>query len=107
MSDTPRTDALLTTIIDRDGAVGPRNAPEEWVTLSRELERENAKLRESELNWAASSNAYAERADKLRVENERLRAELEDIATHPSDSHVYLKVKAQRAICSYTNHRAV
>ena len=40
MSDTPRTDALLETILDRAGQVGPRNCPEEWVTLCRKVEHE-------------------------------------------------------------------
>jgi hypothetical protein len=39
---TPRTDALIEHIRQRDGQVGVglRNAPEEWVVLCRGLERE-------------------------------------------------------------------
>ena len=43
---TPRTSALIEHIRQRDGQVGVGlgNAPEEWVTLCRELERELAEV---------------------------------------------------------------
>lgn len=40
MIDTPRTDALLESILERRGNVGPSNCPEDWVLLARKLERE-------------------------------------------------------------------
>jgi hypothetical protein len=44
---TPRTSALIERIRQRDGQVGVglRNAPEEWVTLARELEDELAAMK--------------------------------------------------------------
>ena len=45
----PRTSALIEHIRQRDGQVGVGlgNAPEEWVKLARELERELAALRDA------------------------------------------------------------
>ena len=40
VSDTPRTDSLLTAILDLDGYVAHRNCPPQWVYYARELERE-------------------------------------------------------------------
>ena len=40
VSDTPRTDSLLTAILDLDGYVAHRNCPPPWVSHARELERE-------------------------------------------------------------------
>lgn len=45
MSDTPRTDALLESILERRGNVGPSNCPEDWVLLARKLERELAEAK--------------------------------------------------------------
>lgn len=42
MSKTPETDRLLTQIYDRDGSVGPHNAPELLIVKLRELEIELA-----------------------------------------------------------------
>ena len=61
MVETPRTDGLLTEILDAYGYVHQGNCPQRWVNHARELERElNAanerikQLEESEnrmLNW--------------------------------------------------------
>jgi hypothetical protein len=61
VSDTPRTNAILTAILETHGHVGFLNCPPTWVAFSKELERElNAandrikRLEESEnrmLNW--------------------------------------------------------
>ena len=40
VSDTPRTDSLLTAILDSDGFVHNGNCPQRWVNYARELERE-------------------------------------------------------------------
>lgn len=40
VSDTPRTDGLLTEILDAYGYVHQGNCPQRWVNHSRELERE-------------------------------------------------------------------
>ena len=40
MVDTPRTDGLLTEILDAFGYVHQGNCPQRWVNHSRELERE-------------------------------------------------------------------
>lgn len=40
MSDTLRTDGLLTAILDAFGYVHQGNCPQRWVNHSRELERE-------------------------------------------------------------------
>ena len=40
VSDTPRTDGLLTEILDVYGYVHQGNCPERWVNHARELERE-------------------------------------------------------------------
>lgn len=42
MSDTPRTGALLESILRRDRFLSDKNAPEEWVVHARQLERELA-----------------------------------------------------------------
>ena len=38
--DTPRTDSLLTEILDAYGYVHQGNCPQRWVNHARELERE-------------------------------------------------------------------
>ena len=38
--DTPRTDSLLTAILETHGHVGFLNCPPTWVAWARELERE-------------------------------------------------------------------
>ena len=40
MSDTPRTDELLTAMLDVYGYVHNGNCPQRWVNHARELERE-------------------------------------------------------------------
>ena len=40
MSDTPKTDGLLTEILDAYGFVHQGNCPQRWVNHARELERE-------------------------------------------------------------------
>ena len=40
MNDTPRTNAMLTAILETHGHVGFLNCPPAWVALARELERE-------------------------------------------------------------------
>lgn len=40
MSDTPKTGALLESILRRDRFLSDKNAPEEWVVHARQLERE-------------------------------------------------------------------
>lgn len=49
MSDTPETDALLAEIFDRDGSLGPHNAPEKLIAKIRKLERERDEARKH--NW--------------------------------------------------------
>lgn len=57
MSKTPRTDALLRAILERDGQVGIvlGNAPEEWVKLARLLEEELAENTGELTAWAADA----------------------------------------------------
>jgi hypothetical protein len=40
VSETLRTDGLLTAILDSDGFVHNGNCPQRWVNYARELERE-------------------------------------------------------------------
>lgn len=40
VSDTPRTNAMLTAILETHGHVGFLNCPPTWVALAKELERE-------------------------------------------------------------------
>ena len=40
MNDTPRTNAMLTAILETHGHVGFLNCPPTWVAFARELERE-------------------------------------------------------------------
>lgn len=40
MSDTPKTNALLTAILDSDRFLNQANAPEKWVNLCREIEHD-------------------------------------------------------------------
>ena len=40
MNDTPRTNAMLTAILETHGHVGFLNCPPTWVALAKELERE-------------------------------------------------------------------
>ena len=56
--NTPRTNELLQRIMARDGQVGVvlGNAPEEWVTLARELEAELEALKK-ELAYPACACA--------------------------------------------------
>ena len=59
MSDTPKTDSLLTAILDSDGFVHNGNCPQRWVNHARELERElNAADAEIERLTAKVSQLY-------------------------------------------------
>ena len=66
MSDTPRTDSLLTAILDSDGYVAHRNCPPPWVSHARELERElnaaNVEIEEKrkDVVWLATEKAKLE-----------------------------------------------
>lgn len=64
MSDTPRTDSLLTAILDLDGYVAHRNCPPTWVSHARELERE--------------LNAVTSEVERLRKANLQLREGAEE-----------------------------
>jgi hypothetical protein len=65
MSDTPRTDNLLTAILDAHGFVHKHNCPPQWVSFARELERElNAANERIELLTACN-------ADVARIAKER------------------------------------
>ena len=74
MNDTPRTNAILTSILDTSGHVGFINCPPAWVAWARELERElnaaNAHIKRLEevgdemLNWLTD--------DGISMENLRL-----------------------------------
>ena len=57
MNDTPRTNAILTSILDTSGHVGFINCPPAWVAWARELERE--------LNAA---NAHIKRLEEFPME---------------------------------------
>ena len=59
VSDTPRTDSLLTAILDSDGFVHNGNCPQRWVNYARELERE--------------LNAANERIKRLEEAGDRMR----------------------------------
>lgn len=39
MNETPKTNALLESILEKDGFLDESNAPEAFVALCRELER--------------------------------------------------------------------
>ena len=45
MSETPRTSAILTQLLDSCGYLDQSNAPEVWVKATRQLETESADLR--------------------------------------------------------------
>jgi len=64
VSDTPRTDSLLTAILDLDGYVAHRNCPPTWVSHARELERE--------------LNAVTSEVERLRKANLQLREGAEE-----------------------------
>jgi hypothetical protein len=67
--DTPRTDSLLTEILDAYGYVHQGNCPQRWVNHARELERElNAANGKIELLMSAN-------ADVARIAGERDAAE--------------------------------
>lgn len=68
MSDTPRTDALLETIFDRVGQVGPRNCQEEWVALCRKLESE---LKDARQIASKYDDRYFATRELLTVSTER------------------------------------
>jgi hypothetical protein len=44
---TPKSDALINALYQETRHVGQHNCPERWVKLCREMERENARLREA------------------------------------------------------------
>jgi hypothetical protein len=58
VSDTPRTNAILTAILETHGHVGFLNCPPTWVAWARELERE--------------LNAANQRIEELEREIDRL-----------------------------------
>ena len=70
MSAHPRTSELLERIRQRDGQVGVNlgNAPEEWVTLARELEGELAEAWRRLAIYAAERELDAMRSPIVRRE---------------------------------------
>ena len=65
MNDTPRTNHMLTAILETHGHVGFLNCPPTWVALARELERE--------LNAANNQiKQLADESNELRAEEARL-----------------------------------
>jgi len=65
VSDTPRTDGLLTAILDAFGYVHQGNCPQRWVNHSRELERE--------------LNAANDRIKRLEEAGDHLERDLKEI----------------------------
>lgn len=65
MNDTPRTNAILTSILDTSGHVGFINCPPAWVAWARELERElnaaNAHIKRLEEAYFASEALHTVR----------------------------------------------
>lgn len=59
---TPRTDALLTTLLYEQGFVDHTNAPERWVKLARELEEELKAITAERNEWSRSFEVQGETA---------------------------------------------
>jgi hypothetical protein len=72
MSDTPRTTELLSALHDETRHVGQHNCPDRWVRLCRELERENARLREALEREAAGCSVSRALPFQLREEIKKL-----------------------------------
>jgi len=87
VSDTPRTDSLLTAILDLDGYVAHRNWPPQWVYYARELERElNAvtseveRLRKANLQLREGAEEQKQRIKRLEEAGDELLRDNDDMA---------------------------
>ena len=95
-SDTPRTDGLLTEILDAYGYVHQGNCPQRWVNHARELERElNAANAEVERLTAKVAQLYEgaeeqkQRIKRLEEAGDRMRLYCAD----PDDCFAWDKAK--------------
>lgn len=109
MSDTPRTDAEVFEVdvvfVSYDGpAFEPKNVVE--PDFARELERENAALREE--NRKAHDMACEDAVERYRLngENAALRKVIEDIRNEIENDSIDNSMKAGRVYCILRNARA-
>jgi hypothetical protein len=69
MTDTPETNEALAAILERDGELSEKNAPEVLVKLCRTIERERdeirARLREEQQLHTLTLNERDEARDRL------------------------------------------
>ena len=63
--DTPRTDSLLTEILDAYGYVHQGNCPQRWVNHARELERELNAANERIKRLEEAGDVLAQRSAQL------------------------------------------
>ena len=90
--DTPRTDSLLTEILDAYGYVHQGNCPQRWVNHARELERElNAASVEIERLTAKVAQLYeGAEEQKQRIKRlEEFARTIENDFDHDEDAHRY------------------
>ena len=80
VSDTPRTDELLTAMLDAYGYVHQGNCPQRWVNHARELERE--------LNAA---NQIIRQQQLLQEENLRLTAKVAQLYQGSEEQKLRIK----------------
>jgi septal ring factor EnvC (AmiA/AmiB activator) len=95
MNDTPRTNAILTAILETHGHVGFLNCPPAWVAFARELERElNAANAEVERLTRKVAELY-EGAEEQRQEIKSLRNQI--------DRMIGWKNEKDRQLCNLLN----
>ena len=93
MVETPRTDGLLTEILDAYGYVHQGNCPQRWVNHARELERElNAASVEIERLTAKVAQLY-EGAEEQKQRIKRLEEAGDAILNANNDDEEYEAIK--------------
>ena len=93
VSDTPRTDSLLTEILDAYGYVHQGNCPQRWVNHARELERElNAANVEIERLTAKVAQLY-EGAEEQKQRIKRLVQAGDCLLSHRNSTDYHEKVR--------------
>lgn len=93
--ETPRVNDLLEKLLKERGEVCERNAPESWVKLARNLEREMNDWREkyTTLNRELCAElrdpngTIWEHAERLQKENDELKSRIAAIPNGPDERH--------------------
>ena len=93
MNDTPRTNAMLTAILETHGHVGFLNCPPTWVAFARELERELNRACEMYRKLDIHALNLVDRIRRLEEAGDRMEKLLPDGSICDKAANEWLKAK--------------